>query len=111
MTNIGVYILGILIALVLSLVVVFIIKKRFEKILIELTGSEGRAKFWVMFSNILIVLVTLVFAMNVTPSDNFDVFFQINTQLKWSLIGLIISLVVVGIFMISFIPKGSSSKK
>lgn len=105
--------LGIFIALIVCLIAVFIIKKRFEQILTELTGSEDRAKFWAIFSYMLIVLVTLVFAMSVVPSDNndVDIFFQISRQLKWSLIGLIGSLVVVGVIMIRFIPKDHSTSK
>lgn len=100
-----VYILGIFLSLITSVIIILIIKSYLRKILLELNGEKERpAKFWVMYSQIILVLVPLIFAIFVTPSGDTFVYEMVR-YLKWSLIGIVISLFAIGIAIISFIPR------
>ncbi len=84
-----------------------IIKGKYYEILVELTGTDNRANFWLTFSNVLLVLVPLVFCMSTYPeAGNLEhIVFELTRQLWWGLVGLIISLLGLGLVMISFIRK------
>jgi hypothetical protein len=52
------------------------------------------------------MLVPLIFAIWIVPGDRYEsVFFQISNQLKWALMGLVISIVIIGIVIIRFVPS------
>jgi hypothetical protein len=82
-------------------------KPHLKKILLELNGDKERpANFWVAYTTIILMLVPLIFAIWIVPADkDVSIFFQISKQLKWSLMGLVASLVIVGIIIISFVPR------
>jgi len=112
MGNIYIYFSGIIITLVCCLVIIFFLRRKFYNILIELTGNQTRAEFWLFFSNVLLLLIPTVFAMFVFPdsSDLESIIFEITRQLKWGLIGLIITLIVLGFIMINFIKKYTQNR-
>ena len=107
MNEIGIYVGGLVITVILSLTIILYLKKSFRKLLIDLTETQERANFWLTFSNILLILIPLVFSMSIVPgaTEEIDVFFEVGRQLKWALIGLISSMVVIGFVMISFVFK------
>lgn len=106
MTEIVIYLIGIVLTLLLSLIVVLFFKPYLKKILLELNGErENPAKFWVIYSSIILFLIPLVFAMTIIPDSEQSNFFQISRQIKWSLIGMIISFFSIGIAIIAFVPK------
>lgn len=106
MNPVMIYFLGIFITLICCFIVVLFLRRKYQIILVELTGNEQRASFWTSFSNVLLILVPLVFAMNVYPEISFD----ITSQLKWGLIGLIVSLLILGLIMINFIKNAEKNK-
>jgi hypothetical protein len=60
----------------------------------------------VAYTTIILMLVPLIFAIWIVPSDRYEsVFFQISNQLKWALLGLVISLIIIGIIIITFVPR------
>lgn len=100
-----IYIAGIVLSIIVSSIIILIIKPYLKKILLELNGEKERpADFWVLYSNIILTLVPLIFAIFVKPENN-DFIFEITKYLKWILIGVVISLFAIGIAIISFIPK------
>ena len=98
-STVAIYFIGLASTVLLSLLVVAYINKRYSNILSDLTKSPERAKFWVKYSNVLLILVPLMFAMTVYPDSLFD----ITSQIKWGIVGLVLSLVALGIIMVIYI--------
>ena len=70
-----------------------------KKILVDLCGTEERAQFWTAFSNILLIGLPLIFALNYRPaySDIVHPFFDIAGKLSSNLGGLLLALICIGI--------------
>jgi|GEM_PF-2557824 len=106
MNEITTYLIGLTITLGISSVSFFTFRPYLKRILLELNGNlERPASFWVVYSGIILFLVPLVFAMAITPDPDESLFFQLSRQVRWSLIGVIISFFAFGIAIISFVPK------
>jgi hypothetical protein len=106
------FLLGLLITAVLGFTVVIYLKSRLESILIDLCGTEVRADFWMALSNVTLILVPIVFAMQCQPeaTQTSSVIFLLSDQLKWALIGLIISVAGLGTVLSHYIPDGLPTK-
>jgi hypothetical protein len=113
MNSITIYLTGLAITAVISFLIVLYFKPHLKKILLELNGDKERpANFWVAYTTIILMLVPLIFAIWIVPVDNdVSVFFQISRQLKWALMGLVSSLIIIGIIIINFVPKSSEVKE
>jgi hypothetical protein len=98
---------GVAIALVTSAAVLIYLKSPLQKILIELCGSPERAGFWTSFSNVALTVVPMIFAMQYHPaaSGTAPVAFEVADQLKWGLIGVVVSITVLAWVMSRFIPR------
>ena len=109
MNDISTFLIGLGITLAVSILVVAYLRRHVTKILIDLCQTEDRAAFWTAFSNVTLVLVPLICAMFHRPSiaNDSPSFFEISTQLKWALIGLIGSVVILGLVIARFIPRQS----
>ena len=98
---------GITITFLAALVVVSYLNLPLRKQLLELCGSGERAEFWTAFSNVTLVLMPVIFAMSVEPSDRpAPPLLAITDQLRWGCIGLLTSMLVLGWVLGRFIPKG-----
>jgi hypothetical protein len=75
----------------------------------ELCGSADRAEFWTAFSNVAVMLTPAIFAMLVDPTTETGTpaLLAIITQLRWGLIGLVVSVLMLGWILGRFIPKPS----
>jgi hypothetical protein len=109
MSAVTVFILGLCLAALLSVGVVWYLNTHLKGILTELCGTERRADFWIAFSNVILILVPMVFAMQFhsAADDNVPVFFQLIYQLKWSFIGLVTSMLALGAKLSLFIRRDS----
>jgi len=107
MNEISIFLIGLGITVLASFLIVIYFKPHLKKILLELNGDKERpANFWVAYTTIILILVPLIFAIWIVPDDReVSVFFQISNQLKWSLMGLVSSLVIIGIIIIRFVPR------
>ncbi len=112
MNEITIYLTGLGITALICFLIVIYFKPHLKKILLELNGDKERpANFWVAYTTIILMLVPLVFAIWIVPDDrNESVFFQISNQLKWALMGLVISLIIIGIIIVGFVPTASDTK-
>jgi hypothetical protein len=88
---------------------VFYVRADLQSLLIELCGTAKRADFWLAFSNVSLVLVPLIFALDYRPEFGRDnpVVFEIAGQLKYSLIGFIVTFGSLALILLRFIPRGS----
>ena len=104
------FLLGLGVTVILAVAVVWYLKSYLRAILVDLCGTEDRADFWMAFTNVTLILIPMIFAMESypAPSDGSAVAFQFVGQLKWALIGLTAAVVGVGAVLKSFIPNGRS---
>jgi hypothetical protein len=107
MNEITIYLTGLCITAVICFLIVIYFKPHLKKMMLELNGEKERpANFWVAYTTIVLMLVPLIFAIWIVPGDRYEsVFFQISNQLKWALMGLVISIVIIGIVIIRFVPS------
>ena len=92
---------------ILSVSLVAYVKGHLSRLLIELCGTTERASFWLAFSNVTLVLVPLIFALNYEPESghNRNFIFDMATQLKYAIIGFVIALSSLAIILFRFIPR------
>lgn len=83
------------------------VKKHLKALLIELCGTEERASFWLAFSNVTLVLVPLIFALDYSPEfgPNRNFILEMATQLKHAIIGFVIALSSLAFILFRFIPR------
>lgn len=101
------YLFGLVITLATSSAVVIYLKAPLQKILIELCGTEERAAFWTSFSNITLTVIPVIFAMQFHPGNlpNTPLAFELADQMKWGLIGIVLSITVLAWVLSRFIPR------
>jgi hypothetical protein len=98
-------------AAITSLGIVVYVKKHLRLLLIELCGTAERASFWLAFSNVTLVLVPLIFALDykLELGPDKSVILEMAAQLKYALIGFIITFSALAIVMFRFIPSNKAN--
>ena len=109
MTAALVYGLDLTTTVIVSASVVAYMNAPLRNLLAELCGDERRSEFWAVFSNVMLVLTPVIFAMTVDPSLGFGSMGEVVPQIKWGLSGLLISVLVMGWSISRFIPKRGGS--
>ena len=101
------FVCGLAVTLATSISVVIYLRAPLQKILIELCGTTERAAFWTAFSNVALTVVPVIFAMQYHPEavGTSPVAFQLADQMKWGLIGLVLSITVLAWVLSRFIPR------
>ncbi len=96
---------------VLSVGLVAYVKRHLHTLLIELCGSAERASFWLAFSNVTLVLVPLIFALDHKPEFGPDrnFVYEMATQLKHAIIGFVIALSSLAVILLRFIPRDKAN--
>ena len=102
MSDEEVFLLGAALTLAGSLGVVWFIRRHLRHILTDLTGTAARAEFWVTFTSLLLVIIPLIVAMFVPRGDGV-IFFRVTALLRWSLMGLVATLLASGFIIIVFV--------
>jgi hypothetical protein len=107
MSSSGLFAIGLVIAMAFSAAAVVYLRRPLLTILVDLCGSRERAGFWVAFSNVTLLLVPLLFAMQYTPAltSGETVLLEIATQLKWALFGLLAAVCVLGCVIGRFVRR------
>jgi len=103
MNTILIYLVQLIITIAACLLLAAYIRPVLKRVLLDLCGTEERAAFWTMFSNIMLIVLPAIFGMGFRPEAlGFETsFFDIAGQLRVNLLGFIISLVGIG-FAVSF---------
>ena len=98
---------GLAATLALALAVVRYLSAPLRRQLHELCGNSERADFWTAFSNVTMVLTPLIFAMSTEPGTvpGIPPLLAVIGQLKWSCIGLVASILMLGWILGCFIPR------
>ncbi|SRR5216683_6401064 len=105
------FLLDIALAAVLFVGIVVYVKKHLRTLLIELCGTTERANFWLAFSNVTLVLVPLIFALDYKPElgPERTAIFEMATQLKYALVGFVITLCSLALILFRFIPRDKNN--
>jgi hypothetical protein len=98
---------GLAATLALALAVVCYLTAPLRRQLQELCGNAERADFWTAFSNVTMVLTPMIFAMSTEPGTipGPPPLLAVIGQLKWSCIGLVASVLMLGWILGRFIPR------
>jgi hypothetical protein len=107
MTLASVFLVDLALTVLICTAIVLYLARHLRSLLIELCGTAERANFWMAFSNVTLVLVPLIFALDYRPEFGPDklVVFEVAAQLKYALIGFIATLGALSVILLWFIPR------
>ena len=115
MNTIVFFILEVTLTLAISILVFRYMRPFLTRILIDLCGTEERAQFWTVFSNIILVGLPLLIALTYQPesSQAEELFFEITHRISGNMLGFLFSLLGVGLIVSVFAlvaPRQKESK-
>ncbi|MGE5464096.1 MAG: hypothetical protein ACM3PS_12115 [Syntrophothermus sp.] len=107
------FLLEVVLTLILSLLLVGYLRPYLGRVLTDLCGTEDRARFWTAFSNILLIGMPVIFALNYRPEagNSEELFFEVAGKLSGNLGSFLFTLFSIGIAVSLFVLVGSISKK
>lgn len=113
MNEIYLFIIEIFIGLSITACVIFILSKPLKNVLIDICGTEVRAKFWVMYTNLMLVitplLTSIIFGKLHRVAEASFSFYK--TAFGSVLFGVFISLVIIGLQITKLYPEKMISSK
>ena len=88
---------------IVSLIVAYL-RPHLRKVLVDLCGTEDRAQFWTVFSNVLLIGMPLIFSLNYRPEagSSEELFFDVAGKLIGNLGGLLLAMIGIGIIVSFF---------
>jgi hypothetical protein len=103
------FLIGIGLSLLVAIAIVSYLRSPLQGILVEICGTRERASFWVSFSNVTIMLLPLIFALQYTPclKEGSSAVLELAAQLKWALAGLLLAVLVLGWVLSTFLRRKS----
>ena len=111
MTVIYTFAIGTVFALVMSLATVLVLRPHLARLLEEICGNARRASFWIVLSCLCIFLLGVLagsvssgYPSTATPNTQ-QLFFGLITQVRSCLIGLLASLLVLAMMLMSSIRR------
>jgi len=104
MNTILYFLVQISLTLVTSALIVGYLRPFLRKILTDLCGTEDRAQFWTAFSNILLIGMPMILALNYKPEakNAEELFFEVVRKLSGNLGGLLFALIGTGVIVSFF---------
>jgi MFS family permease len=103
MTSIAMYLTQLILTLAACFLLTAYLRPALRQVLTDLCKTEPRAQFWTVFSNILLIILPVVFGMGYQPvaGQGLAIFFDVAGQLRWNLLGYIAALITIGV-VVSF---------
>jgi hypothetical protein len=108
-------VIGFVFGLIVTMGVVFLVllylRNPLQAILKDLCGTDERARFWTAFSNTVVFLVPLALALDHQPAANGteSSVFVISGQIESAVMGLIVSVMAVGMVLSWHISRNKFS--
>ena len=98
------FLIQVSLAVALTSIIVSYIRPYLRKVLVDLCGTEERAQFWTVFSNVLLIGLPGILALNYRPeaATTEELFFEIAGRISGTLAGFLFALVCVGIIVSIF---------
>jgi hypothetical protein len=115
MNTILFFLLEVILTLSISILVFRYMRPFLTRILVDLCGTEERAQFWTVFSNIILVGLPLLISLTYQPeaSRAEELFFEITHRISGNMLGFLFSLLGVGLIVSVFAlvaPRQKESK-
>lgn len=103
MNTIVSFLIQVALTVLLTGLIVHYLRPYLRKILVDLCGTEERAQFWLAFSNIFLIGLPAILALNYHPEAGTleGLFFEVAGRLSGTLAGFLFALVCVGV-VVSF---------
>jgi uncharacterized membrane protein YhaH (DUF805 family) len=104
MNTILFFLLEVFLTLTICIFIVRYLHPFLSRILVDLCGTEERAQFWSVFSNIILVGLPLLIALTYQPeaSGAEELFFEVTRRISGNLMGFLFALVGIGIIVSFF---------
>jgi hypothetical protein len=101
------FVSGLIVTMATSALTLAYLRHSLRRILVDLCGTEDRAAFWLAFSSVTLFPIPVLFALHRHPaSGSFaEAVFGIGDQLEAALLGLVVSVVALGLVLSRFIPR------
>jgi hypothetical protein len=105
------FVFGLIVTMGVVFVVLLYLRNPLQAILKDLCGTDERARFWTAFSNTVVFLVPLALALDHQPALNGTEpsVFVISGQIESAVMGLIVSVMAVGIVLSWHISRNKLS--
>ena len=105
----------VILTLIIISFIVGYLRPHLKKVLVDLCGTEDRAQFWTVFSNVLLIGMPLIFSLNYRPeaSNAEELFFDVASKLSGNLGGLLVAMIGIGIIVSFFAlvaPRGAKAE-
>jgi hypothetical protein len=112
MNAVIVFLVGLAATMGVVLVALLYLRNPLQIILTDLCGTIDRARFWTAFSNITLFLVPLAIALDHQPDAYVKqpAIFEISSQMEYATIGFVVSVVVMGFIVSTFISRVSLNR-
>jgi len=99
MDTLTIFIIEILVCLAISLLLIYLLKPVLRQVLIETCGTNTRAEFWVMFTQLMLIISPLLIVIYFAPTTDsvpINAAEAIQDTLFRSLLGDFIALSMIG---------------
>ncbi|ESS69554.1 hypothetical protein MGMO_133c00140 [Methyloglobulus morosus KoM1] len=107
MGELSLFVIEVTLSLTVSGFVIFTLSKDLYQLILELCGTEARAKFWISYLNVMLVITPLltvfIFGKSGIVSEASFIFFK--SALGCILTGMFLSLGAIGFQIMQSIPK------
>ena len=105
MTQFQLYVTSLAASLLLSLSVVFYLRKPLYRLLVEVCGTPDRARFWMHITNLSFVLTAMMMALTYQPFEDRLNFYFLFDHLGRTLFGLLGVTIFLTLTMSIFISR------
>jgi hypothetical protein len=99
MNSLALFAIEIVICLCISFAVISLLKNLLAEVLTETCGTDKRAAFWVMFTQLMLYLAPLLIVVYFIPTDPITektLVLTLKKTLFYSLLGIFVGLAIVG---------------
>ena len=120
MTPVIVFLAGLVLTMGIVFLALLYLRHPLFVVLSDLCGTVERAQFWTAFSNITLFLIPFALALDHKPAAGGNQFtvFAISDQIESAIVGLIISVVILGMILswhisrsrVPFTPKEAGAR-
>jgi len=96
MSAVTIFVIQLAVTLAACLLLTAYLRPALKRVLTDLCGTEQRAQFWTSFSNLLLVLLPVIFGLGFNPESIETPVLTLAGQLRWNFFGFVLALVAIG---------------
>lgn len=102
MSTLSIYFTGVGISILITLAIIWYLRKSLFDILVDLCKTEERAAFWHQITNLSFVLMTLLLTLNEQPLHDQIFIFQLSQYLRRGIFGLTLTTGFLSVVILFF---------